>query len=59
MSANPLKVEVHEYNRLSTLHVEEHPIRSIADFKAGDCIVAFSRKSLFQIKHAVNKHMNK
>lgn len=50
---------MHEYKRLSSLHVEHKTVKSFSDFKPGDCIVAFSRKNLFQIKRAINNHMNR
>ena len=46
---------MHQYQRLSTLHVEPKSIRNFDDFQPGDCIVAFSRKTVFQIKNAINK----
>lgn len=42
--------EVHEYNRLSELKVSEFPITQLNDFKKGDCIVAFSKKKILDIK---------
>jgi len=39
--------------------VEHKTIKEFGDFKAGDCIVAFSRKTVFQIKNAINKSLNK
>jgi ATP-dependent RNA helicase SUPV3L1/SUV3 len=53
------ELHVHEYKRLSSLNVEHKTIREFSDFKPGDCIVAFSRKTVFQIKNAINKSFNK
>lgn len=50
---------INEYKRLSTLNVEHKTIGSFTDFRAGDCVVAFSRKTVFQIKNAINKSINK
>lgn len=50
---------MHEYQRLSTLHVEAKSIKDFNDFQPGDCIVAFSRKTVFQIKSAINKSRGK
>jgi ATP-dependent RNA helicase SUPV3L1/SUV3 len=38
---------ISEYKRLSTLNVEHKTIGGFSDFKPGDCIVAFSRKTVF------------
>ncbi len=46
--------EAHEYKRLSKLNVENTEITSLKDLKEGDCIVAFSRMKLFQIRDAIN-----
>ena len=51
-------MHIHKYERLSTLNVEPKSIRDFNDFRPGDCIVAFSRKTLFQIKNAINKNKN-
>jgi ATP-dependent RNA helicase SUPV3L1/SUV3 len=48
----------HEYKRLSTLIVDTNPIQKFSDFKIGDCVVAFSRKAVFQIKEAINHALN-
>ncbi|CDW83196.1 atp-dependent rna helicase mitochondrial-like [Stylonychia lemnae] len=49
-------LEVKQYTRLSTLNVEHQSVKSFNDFKPGDCIVAFGRRSLFQIKNSINSY---
>ena len=39
--------------------MEHQCINEFSDFRPGDCIVAFSRQTLFQIKKAINKSLNK
>ncbi len=53
------ELNIQEYQRLSSLHVENKTIREFTDFQPGDCIVTFSRKTVFQIKNAINKSFNK
>ena len=43
-------VEVVEYKRLSGLVMDEKPVGGFKDLRAGDCVVAFSRKNVFKIK---------
>ena len=47
------ELTVHEYGRLSPLTLEPGHLRSWKSVRSGDCIVAFSRKKLFDIKEAV------
>jgi len=49
------KVSFQTYKRLSKLQVEE-PINSLSELKAGDCIVAFSRKTCHLLKRYLEKH---
>ena len=50
-------LEVREYTRLSELVVEETHVRSFADLREGDCIVAFTRQKCFEIRNQINKAM--
>lgn len=43
-------VEHREHNRLSPLFIEKKPLRSFANIQPGDCVVAFSRRQIFDIK---------
>lgn len=43
-----------EYERLSPLKTAQRPVKDWgADIRAGDCIVAFSRRKLFQLKNEI------
>lgn len=46
-------VEVREYERLSPLLPDTRPIRDWDEIEPGDCVVAFSRKKLFQLKNEI------
>ena len=46
-------VEVRGYKRLSPLQPQRKAMGSWAEIKAGDCVVAFSRKKLFQLKNEI------
>lgn len=50
-------LEVREYKRMSTLSVDESHIKTFADLKEGDCIVAFTRAKCFQIRNQINSAM--
>lgn len=44
---------VHTYERLQPLNVLREPLRRVADVQPGDCLVAFSRKAVHQLKRDV------
>jgi ATP-dependent RNA helicase SUPV3L1/SUV3 len=46
-------VEVRRYERLSPLQPQREAVGSWAEIKPGDCVVAFSRKKLFQLKNEI------
>ena len=46
------EVEVHHYNRLTPLQTEPDVLSGYEDVQAGDCIVAFSRSEIHNIKQA-------
>lgn len=47
-------VEVRRYERLSPLTTAKRPVKDWgADIKPGDCVVAFSRRKLFQLKNEI------
>ncbi len=48
-------IEVNEYNRLSSLEVEEKPIKNFKNVQKGDCVVGFSRKTMFILKQEIEK----
>lgn len=53
------KVEVTEYSRLSPLTVAERPLGSLKNLQPGDCVVAFSRKRIFQTKFLIEMETGK
>lgn len=49
-------LEIHEYQRLSPLEVEEKSLQNkFEDIRKGDCVVAFSRSSIFGLKAKLEK----
>ena len=44
---------VHTYERLQPLNVLREPLRRVADVQPGDCLVAFSRKAVHQLKRDI------
>jgi ATP-dependent RNA helicase SUPV3L1/SUV3 len=48
-------LEVKRYNRLSPLRVEKSCIDNLSRLGAGDCVVAFSRKKIYQLKQAIER----
>ena len=48
-------LEIRKYNRLSPLKVANESIRTFEDLRIGDCVVAFGRKKLFDIKQSIEK----
>jgi ATP-dependent RNA helicase SUPV3L1/SUV3 len=51
-------LEVREYQRLSPLSTQKRPVVSFAEIQPGDCVVAFSRKSLFHFKKQIEAATN-
>jgi ATP-dependent RNA helicase SUPV3L1/SUV3 len=49
------EIEVNRYERLSPLTTESEAIKSYNRVKPGDCVVAFSRKSIFLIKENIER----
>lgn len=49
------ELEVHKYERLSPLTTQHAPLSSYKNIKPGDCVVSFSRKSLFLIKEQIER----
>ncbi|KAF9426493.1 RNA helicase [Podila epigama] len=48
------EVEVHQYERLSKLEVQEESLHGRLDkIQKGDCVVTFSRKNIFLLKKAI------
>ena len=46
-------LEVHHYERMSGLTIEDAPISSLAEVRAGDAVIGFSRRELFVIKREI------
>lgn len=53
------KLEIKQYERLSTLTCENEPLRSFSDVMPGDCVVGFSRRSLFEMKKLIEQNNRK
>lgn len=53
------EVEVIEFERLSPLEVTPQPLESVFNIEKGDCIVAFSRRDLYDIKYQVEREIGK
>ncbi|KAJ3309449.1 hypothetical protein HDV04_006027 [Boothiomyces sp. JEL0838] len=49
-------LEIKRYNRLTPLSIQNKAIRSLKNIEKGDCIVTFSRKSIFSLKAAIEKN---
>lgn len=47
------ELEIREYKRLSLLHVQNEPVKDFSLVKKGDCVMSFSRKSIFAIKQEI------
>lgn len=48
------EVEVKEYKRLSPLSiVKQSPNDELQKIKRGDCVVAFSRRRIFELREAI------
>jgi ATP-dependent RNA helicase SUPV3L1/SUV3 len=48
-------LEVRHYKRLSPLKAAPDIIHSLSDLRPGDCVIAFGRKKLFEIKKSIEK----
>ncbi|KAA8909701.1 hypothetical protein TRICI_004410 [Trichomonascus ciferrii] len=50
------ELEVVRYTRLSPLVVDQYPLKKqFKDIEPGDCVVAFSKRELFQIKNTIER----
>ncbi|ODV89328.1 hypothetical protein CANCADRAFT_32624 [Tortispora caseinolytica NRRL Y-17796] len=49
------EIEVNYYERLSPLEMDKSPLLSLDNLRPGDCLVAFSRRSIFDWKARVEK----
>lgn len=49
------EVTVHRYDRLSPLAVASSHVRSMADLRRGDCVVAFGRRYLYDYKKQIEQ----
>jgi ATP-dependent RNA helicase SUPV3L1/SUV3 len=49
------EVEVRKYDRLLPLVVSDQALGSYHNIKPGDCVVAFSRRSIFDIKATIER----
>ena len=50
--------KVNEYKRLSPLTVEDEAISNLKNVRKGDCVVGFSRRSIFQLKQEIERRTN-
>jgi len=41
------QVEMHQYNRLTSLTIEETSLQSLENIRAGDCLVCFSKNDIY------------
>ena len=46
---------VHEYDRATPLECEAEALGTYANVKKGDCVVAFSRQDIYEIRQAIEK----
>ncbi|GAA98391.1 uncharacterized protein L969DRAFT_85613 [Mixia osmundae IAM 14324] len=51
-------VVLHEYDRLSPLTLSKKALGSLKQLERGDCLVAFSRKRIFQLKRDIERDTN-
>lgn len=47
------ELEVLRYQRLTPLETAKHPLNGLDDIRAGDCVVGFSRRALYQLKRQI------
>jgi hypothetical protein len=52
------EVEVNRYERLSPLNTETRPLRLFKYIQKGDCVVSFSRRSIFYLKDRIEQYAN-
>lgn len=50
------RLVVRHFDRLSPLAVSKQAIHSLHNVQAGDCVVAFSRRSLYDLKKIIEKN---
>jgi ATP-dependent RNA helicase SUPV3L1/SUV3 len=50
-------IEVHEYERMTSLTIDKEGLgpEGYANVRAGDCVVAFSRRDIYTIKAAIEE----
>lgn len=48
-------LEVKRYNRLTPLVIEEQPLLELKNVRSGDCIVCFSKETLYQVSMELEK----
>jgi ATP-dependent RNA helicase SUPV3L1/SUV3 len=53
------ELTIHAYERLQALSVLKEPLRKIKDVSSGDCLIAFSRKAVHQLKKDVETEAGK
>lgn len=46
-------VEINTYERLGTLEMEDRPLRDLTEVRPGDCVVAFSRRKVFEYREQI------
>mmetsp|Transcript_10978 Transcript_10978/g.20314 ORF Transcript_10978/g.20314 Transcript_10978/m.20314 type:complete len:635 (+) Transcript_10978:124-2028(+) len=46
---------INRYERLSPLEVDSAPLSDIKDVRPGDCVVVFSRRNIYLMKHLIEK----
>ena len=51
-------LEIRHYERLNPLTAQQKPVRSFADIQPGDCVVGFSRRSLFHYKKQIEEALD-
>jgi ATP-dependent RNA helicase SUPV3L1/SUV3 len=49
------EIEVNTYQRLSPLTADSRPLLTYKNIKPGDCVVSFSRRTIFDIKQRIEK----
>lgn len=50
--------EIKQYHRRSELSILDTSIESYKNVKRGDCVVAFSRKRIFEVKKMIESEAN-
>ncbi|XP_065071414.1 ATP-dependent RNA helicase SUPV3L1, mitochondrial-like [Rhopilema esculentum] len=48
-------LEIRRYQRLTPLHIQTKSVGSLKAVRPGDCVVAFSRQKIFQIKDEIER----